>query len=377
MKVLFICLLTFLLISMASAAAQQSDSNEPVEGSLKSETLDIYVIDTCGGKAIILLTPAGEAMLIDAGYPREDDRDTNRIVETAQALGIKQFDYIVATHYDADHAGNIPQVDAKIPGRVFVDHGEVLPTANERDKKKYYEPYLEVIGERKRMSVKPGDVIPMKDLKITVVTSGGDVLSEPLLQAGQPNEFCDAAAKPDYKDEYDNAGSVGLLFEFGGFRMLDLADLLNTIEYKLMCPNNPIGTVDLFMVSHHGFKVSNSKFLVHALRPKAAIMNNGARKGGEPEVLDILKSSPGLQDIWQLHYSIPGKDKNAPEDFIANLEEKCEGKLIKVSAQRDGTFTVTNTRNNFSKTYKPKIHYEPIELDFDIPVSVGKSEPND
>jgi competence protein ComEC len=131
------------------------------------------------------------------------------------------------------------------------------------------------------------------------------------------------------------------------------------------------------MVSHHGFRVSNSKFLVHALRPKAAIMNNGARKGGEPEVLDILKSSPGLQDTWQLHYSIAGKDKNAPEDFIANLEEKCEGKLIKVSAQRDGTFTVTNTRNNFSKTYKPKIHYEPIELDFKVPVSVGKSEPND
>jgi competence protein ComEC len=376
MRVPLICLLTFLLITMASAADQLSDSNEPVEDTLKSETLDIYVIDTCGGKAIILLTPAGETMLIDAGYPRKDDRDTNRIVETAQALGIKQFDYIVATHYDADHAGNIPQVDAKIPGRVFVDHGEVLPTANERDKKKYYEPYLKAIGERKRMSVKPGDIIPMKDLKITVVTSGGDVLSEPLPEAGQPNEFCDAATKPDYKDEYDNAGSVGLLYEFGGFRMLDLADLLNTIEYKLMCPNNLIGTVDLFMVSHHGFKVSNSKFLVHALRPKVAIMNNGARKGGEPEVLDILKSSPGLQDLWQLHYSISGKDKNTSEDFIANLEEKCEGKLIKVSAQPNGTFTVTNTRNNYSKTYKPKIISHPVELDFKVPVSVGKNEPN-
>jgi len=360
MRALFICFLTLFLVSVASAA----------------ETLDIYVIDTCGGKAMILLTPDGETMLIDAGYPRQDDRDTNRIVETAQALGIEQFDYIVATHYDADHAGNIPQVDAKIPGRVFVDHGDVLPTVNERDKKRYYEPYLEVIGDRKRMSVKPGDVIPMKELKVTVVTSGGDVLSEPLPDAGQPNEFCDTATKPDYQDEYDNAASVGLLFEFGGFRMLDLADLLNTIEYKLMCPNNPVGTVDLFMVSHHGFKVSNSKFLVHAIHPKVAIMNNGARKGGEPEVLDILKSSPGLQDIWQLHYSIAGKDKNAPVEFIANLEEKCEGKLIKVSAQRDGTFTVTNTRNNYSKTYKPKIIYNPVNLDFKVPVSVGKDEPN-
>jgi len=337
MRFMLICLLTLLLVSLASAA----------------ETLDIYIIDTCGGKAVILLTPAGETMLIDAGYPRKDGRDTNRIVAAAHALGIKQFDYIVATHYDTDHSGNIPQVDVQIPGRIFIDHGEILPTANEQDKKRYSEQYLKTIGDRKRMSVKPGDTIPMKELKVTVVTSGGDALSNPLPGAGQSNEFCAKATKPDYKDNSDNAASVGLLFEFGNFRMLDLADLLNTIEYNLMSPNNPIGAVDLFMVSHHGFKISNSQFLVHALRPKVAIMNNGARKGGEPEVLDILKSSAGLQDLWQLHYSISGKDKNVSEDFIANLEEKCEGNLIKVSAQRNGTFTVTNTRNNYSKTYKP------------------------
>ncbi len=290
MRILFIFPLAFLLVSAISAAVQTS--------SPKTETLDIYVIDTCGGKAMILVTPSGETMLIDAGYPRGDNRDTNRIIETAKSLEIKQFDYIVATHYDADHSGNISQIDAQIPGRIFVDHGEVLSTVNEQDKKRYYEPYLKVIGDRKRMSVRPGDVIPMKDVKITVVTSGGDVIPEPIPGAGQPNEFCDNSAKPDYKDVYDNAASVGLLFEFGGFRMLDLGDLLNTIEYKLMCPNNLVGTVDLFMVSHHGFKVSNSKFLVHALRPKAAIMDNGARKGGEPEVFDILKSSAGLKDLW-------------------------------------------------------------------------------
>ena len=263
MKSLFGCALSFLLASAASAAG----------------TLDIYVVDTEGGKAVILRTPDGETMLVDAGYPTEDDRDTNRIVEAAQAAGIKQFDYIVATHYDADHSGNIPRLDARIPGTVFVDHGEPIPTLNAKSRSSNYEPYVKAIGDRKRMSVKAGDVIPMKGLQITVVTAGGRAISKPLPGAGQLNELA-PANRPTYQDRDDNAGSIGLLYEFGQFRMLDLADLLSPIEYDLVCPKNLVGAVDLFMVSHHGLQVSNSKFLVHALHPRVAIMNNGARKGG-------------------------------------------------------------------------------------------------
>jgi competence protein ComEC len=196
-------------------------------------------------------------------------------------------------------------------------------------------------------------VIPMKGLQITVVTAGGKALSQPLPGAGQPNPLT-PAGRPTYQDRDDNAGSIGLLYEFGKFRMLDLADLLSAIEYDLVCPKNLVGTVDLFMVSHHGFNVSNAKFLVHAVRPQVAIMNNGTRKGGTPETLDILRTSPGLQDLWQLHYSPAAGAKNAPADFIANPTDPCEAKLIKVTVQRDGAFTVTNMRNNFSKTYKPQ-----------------------
>jgi len=336
MRSLFGCALTFLLASVVSAA----------------DTLDIYVVDTEGGKAVILRTADGETMLVDAGYPTQDGRDTKRIVEVAQAAEIKQFDYVVATHYDADHSGNIAQVDARIPGKVFVDHGDPIPTLNARSISSYYEPYVKAIGDRKRMSVKAGDVIPMKGLQITVVTAGGKAISKALPGGGQPNESA-PASRPTYQDRDDNAGSVGLLYEFGKFRMLDLADLLSPVEYDLVCPRNLVGTVDLFMVSHHGLQVSSSKFLVHALRPRVAIMNNGARKGGASETLDVLKSSPGLQDLWQLHYSNPGGRKNAPADFIANPKEPCEAKLIKVTVQRDGTFTITNTRNGCSKTYKP------------------------
>jgi competence protein ComEC len=337
MKVPFLCAVVSLFASTLSAA----------------DTLEIYVLDTEGGKAMIVLPPGGETMLVDAGYPTADDRDTKRIVEVAQAAGIKQFDYIVATHYDADHSGNVARLDARIPGRVFVDHGEPIPTLNERSRTGNFEPYVKAIGTRKRLSVKPGDTIPMKGVQITVVTAGGQTLKKPLPGAGRENPLT-PAGRPTYTDRDDNAGSVGLLYEFGRFRMIDLADLLSAVEYDLVCPKNLVGTVDLFMVAHHGLRVSNAKFLVHALRPRVAIMNNGARKGGAPETLDVLKTSPGLEDLWQLHDSNASGEKNAPADFIANPKEPCEAKLIKVSAARDGTFTVTNTRNGFSKTYKPR-----------------------
>lgn len=318
-------------------------------------TLEIYIIDTEGGKGIIVASPGGETMLVDAGYPTADDRDTNRIVLAAQALGIQMFDYVVATHYDADHSGNVPKLITRIPARTFVDHGEIIPTANERNRKDYYEPYLKAIAGKKRMVVKPGDVVPLKGMKVTVVTAGGAALARPVSGgAGQPNALCGTAGiDKNAADIYDNAGSVGLLYEYGKFRMLDLADLLQSVEYKLLCPVDAIGQLSLFMVSHHGFKISNSPLLYQSLQPRVAIMNNAARKGGEIATFDAIRSGKRLEDLWQMHESIAAKEKNAPEQFIANPATPCEAKMIRVSVQPDGTFTVTNTRNNFSKTYKP------------------------
>jgi len=316
-----------------------------------ADTLEMFVVDTEGGKALILLTPSGQSLLVDAGYPTADDRDTNRIVAAATAAGIKHFDYIVATHYDVDHAGNVARVDARIPGRVFVDHGSAMPDA-EHDEA--YLSYVKAIGNRLRLSLKPGDVVPLEGVRVTVVTSAGAALSRPLAGAGAPNALCGSVTRDTgaVTDTSENAGSLGLLYEFGKFRMIDLADLLGAGEQALMCPVNRIGTVDLLMVSHHGFRVSNSPLFIHAVQPKVAIMNNGPRKGGEPDVFDVVHGSPGLQDLWQMHSSPSAGAKNAPEELIANLQQDCGAKLIHVSARRDGSFTVTNSRNGHSKTYR-------------------------
>jgi competence protein ComEC len=314
-----------------------------------AKTLDIYVIDTEGGKAMLILTPSGQSILVDAGFPGFNDRDAIRIEEAARAAGIKKFDFLIVTHYDLDHVNNVPATVARIPAAVFMDHGE--SAVNDPMTTKAVAAYLEAAAKAKRVILRPGDKIPVKGLEALVVTAAGNAIKSPVKGGGAPNSFCSSAPPKPQADNSENAQSVGLLYSFGKFRMLDLGDLTWNKELELMCPNNPIGSVDLFMVSHHGFDASNSPALVHALRPKVTVMNNGARKMGSPAVLKTIQSSPGLQAAYQLHFSENAPNDNPPDEFIANLRSSPDGKWIKISVERNGRFTVTNTRTGKSEIY--------------------------
>jgi competence protein ComEC len=317
---------------------------------LGAETLDMYVVDTEGGKALLILSPSGQSMLIDAGFQGFEDRDAIRIEEAAKAANIRQFDVLVVTHYDMDHVNNVPATVARVPAKAFFDHG--APVMSGRGTSPAVRAYEEVAAKAKRTSVKPGDKIPFEGVDVQVVTSAGKTIQTPVQGGGLPNPFCEGATVPR-EDRSENGQSLGLLFTFGKFRMLDLADLTSDREQALMCPTNLIGTVDLFMVSHHGNDVSNSKLLVHALKPKVAIMNNGPSKFGLPSVIKTIRSSPGLEALYQLHWSVPAGDVNPPDEYLANLQDSPDGKWIKVSVQKDGSFTVTNARTGGSKTFKP------------------------
>lgn len=318
-----------------------------------ADTLDIYVIDVEGGKAMIVRNPSGQTMLFDGGMPNA--RDLGRVTATAESLGIKQFDVHLITHYDVDHVGNVPAIYEKFPAMLLIDHGPLLPnpkmaTINRRAA----DAYVAFLPGKRRLSVKAGDRIPFKDVTISVVISNEDVIAKPLAGGARPNTACPATPPEAIRGD-DNAASIGTIWQFGKFRMADFGDLLQWAEIKLMCPENRIGAVDLYMVNHHGIDRSNAPALVHGLQPKVAIVNNGERKGISPDVARTLRSSPGIQDIWQLHYSTTaGPDLNAPEQFLANMKaQDCQGQWIKVSARRDGSFIVTNSRNQVSKTYKP------------------------
>jgi beta-lactamase superfamily II metal-dependent hydrolase len=315
------------------------------------KTVDFHFIDTEGGQATLIVTPSGESVLVDAGWPTADSRDAKRIVAAAKKAGLARIDYLLMTHYHLDHVGGVPQLAEAFPVVTMVDHGSNTET-NKRAKE-LEDAYLRVAATGvKRMQVKPGDVLKLKDIRIDIVTARGERIPKPLKSGGQKNPLCgQEPRKAD--DESENARSIGFLLTFGKFKFVDLADLTWNKELEIACPEHFIGPVDLFLTTHHGADQSNPMAIVHGLRLRVAIMNNGAKKGGSPSAWKVVSTSPGLNDMWQLHYAIAGgSETNVAADRIANLEEKCEGFGITVEASKDASMTVTNHRNGHTKTYK-------------------------
>jgi hypothetical protein len=218
-----------------------------------------------------------------------------------------------------------------------------------------YKAFAAVRDRMQHIVVKAGDRIPIKGVDVLVVTAARERLARPLRGAGGTNPLCATTPEaPELATDVEDNMSIGLLFTFGKFRMLDLADMESANDYKLMCPNNPIGSVPVYQVSIHGQDKGVSPVLAQALHARVALMGNGPRKGGAPKTWATLRGAPGLEDIWQVHYSVEGlKDHNPPENFIANPEGPDEAHWLKLSAQSDGSFTVTNSRNGFSKSYRP------------------------
>lgn len=320
-------------------------------GGQSRTTLDIYFIDVEGGQATLVVPPSGASLLVDAGWSAVNGRDADRIAAAAKQAGVSRIDYLVVTHYHRDHVGGVPDLAARLPIGTFVDHG---PTVEQGDQPAaLFRAYVETRDKGRHLQVKPGDTIPVTDLDVRVVSAAGELTTRALPGGGAPNPLC-RDFKPREEDATENARSVGTVLTFGQFRMLDLGDLTWNKEHGLVCPNNLLGTVDVYLTTHHGLDQSGAAVLVHAIRPRVAVMNNGARKGGIPSAWQIVRDAPGLQDIWQLHRAVDaGADHNAPEPFIANVDETTAFG-IKVSAQRDGSFVVTNARNGQSKQYGPR-----------------------
>jgi len=330
-----------LLLATLSAPRAQAPRASAVK------PLDIYFIDVEGGQATLFVTPAGQSMLIDTGYPGFEDRDVNRVLAAMKQAGLTKLDYLLVTHYHNDHAGNAAAIAARIPVGTFIDHGETVET--DEGAKSLYAGYAKARAAVRHMLAKPGDKVPIKDLDVTIVTAGGKGLPRSPGQ-GAPNPLC-AGFTAKEPDPSENAQSVGSLIAFGRFRILDLGDLTWNKEHELACPTNVIGRIDVYLTTHHGLAQSGPPAFVHALRPRVAIMNNGPKKGGAAEALQIVRSSPGLEDFWQLHYAVDaGPSHNTVEPMIANMDESA-AHYLKISAQRDGSFTVTNSRNNLTKRY--------------------------
>jgi competence protein ComEC len=410
----------------------------------KPKPLEIWVVDVEGGKAALYVSPTGQTAMIDTGFPGA--RDLDRIMAAIADAGIKQIDYLISTHYHVDHIGNLVELAKRIPVGTFVDHGPTtegpdvpqvapgpdgIPVTKAREQIENFQAmYAELYGKAKHLVVKPGDRVPITGLDWRIVTSAGQVLkSPPLPGGGKPNPYCAGftpiAGNTGLNDP-DDAQSVGSVIILGQFRALDFGDMWRTKELELMCPNNPIGTVDLYFASSHGAIASGSLPFVHAIQPRVAIMQNGTRKGGAPEPMQTILSSPGLENLWQMHWSYNAMlEQNSPALYIANVDDAAtiagvltapprgagpgrgaaapappapaaanaptpaatgaapQGQApaapagggrgrgnatghtpaywLKVAAYPDGTFTITNPRNEFSRTYAPRVPPRPTK----------------
>lgn len=310
--------------------------------------LQIYFVDVEGGQSTLVVSPSGESLLIDTGWPGYEGRDADRIMTAAHQAGLKQIDYVLITHYHRDHVGGVPQLVDGMKVGTFVDHGPNLEES--KVAKADYAAYEKAIAGHPHVEVKPGWGLPVKGIQVRVLSAAGEHITEPLPAAGEANSYC--AGEPAPTDDTENVRSLGVMITYGKFRFLDLGDLTKKKELELACPNNLLGTVDLFLVTHHGGDQSNPKSLVWTLHPRVAIFDNGPRKGASPAAWQIVHDAPGLQDLWQLHYAEESdKDHNIDPERIANLKENCEGKYLKVSADKNGSFTVTNGRTGGEKKY--------------------------
>ena len=331
------------MLTFSRAQAQTSESKH----------LLIYTIDVEGGQSTLLVSPSGASILIDTGWPGNNGRDAVRIQAAMKDAGISQIDHVLITHFHTDHVGGVPELVKRVKVGEFLDHG---PNREDSDITRHdFAAYLKAIDGTPRRIVHPGDTIAIPGLKVVVLVADGEHIAAVPGIKPEPNPYC-ATERAWPAAPSENARSSGVLVTFGKFKFLDLGDLTGAKEVALVCPNNPIGAVDLYLVDHHGMDLSNARALVDAIHPVASIMINGAHKAGMPEAWQTVHDSPGMQDLYMLH-TAEGSDAahNSTEPLIANPKGSAtDGAYFKVVASASGAFSITNSRTGQTKDYRRK-----------------------
>jgi competence protein ComEC len=333
------CALTLFFVPAATTQAQATEEN-----------LLIYTVDVEGGQATLLVAPGGHSLLVDTGWPGNNSRDAQRIQAAMKDAGITMIDRVLITHFHVDHVGGVPNLVEHVKVGEFLDHGE---NREDSDITRHdYAAYVKAIGTTPRRTVHPGDTIDIPGLSVIVLTADGEHIKSVPGVKPEPNSYC--ASEPKWElDATENPRSDGILVRFGKFRFLDLGDLTKAKEIPLVCPDNLIGHVDLYLVNHHGFNLSNSRAFVDAIQPRVAIMDNGAHKAGSPEAWQTVHESPGLQDLYMLHTAEDSDAAhNSADPLIANLKGGGDGAYFRVVAHQDGNFSITNSRTGQTKEYK-------------------------
>ncbi len=324
---------------------------------IPNATLKIEFVDTEGGGATLIITPAGESILIDCGNP--GNRDAERIAKAAKKLGLERIDHLVVTHWHLDHYGGAGSLTRKIPVGRFWDRG--IPDSLPEDLTNFpvlIAAYKEV-SRGKRTTLKAGDFLPLQQkqgspsVKLGCVCASGVVR----LDAKAPEGALNAPGQRE-PDPSDNALSLGFVLEYGDFRFLDLGDLTWNKESLLVYPKDLLGRIDVYQSTHHGLEISNHPDLMKQVRPTIAVFNNGPRKGAHPRVIRDLRRLEHFEGIFQLHKNLTAPDSdNAPSTHVANPSESCEALGINIEVDGEAKQYIVKVGNQAKEhrfAVKPK-----------------------
>jgi beta-lactamase superfamily II metal-dependent hydrolase len=335
-------LFAFVLV-LGATAVGRSESVRP---------LDIYWIDVEGGAATLIVTPAGESVLVDAGNPGA--RDPGRIVRTAKDMAhLDHIDAVVVTHLHNDHFGGVAEVAAALPVRALYENG--IDSAAPGERAQATVPAFRNVVPGKRVVVQPGDRMQLKQAAGAAPLALRVVAARQTLASGgpaRPNAAnChDLVQKP--VDTSDNANSIVMVLEFGAFRMFLGGDTTWNVEEKLVCPEDRIGPVDVYQSVHHGLDLSNNPVLVRTLQPHVVVFNNGARKGYEANASATMAATPSVQAVYQMHRALREGAVNTADERIANRDEACKGDGIAMTVAPDGKrYTVTVPSTGHRQTF--------------------------
>ena len=323
-------LIALLLAGLASAAGR----------------LTVRFIEVEGGQATLIVAPSGESMLVDAG---SGERDVARIQKALQAAGVSRLNYLLLTDFHLNHAGGVAPLARLVPVANFLDHG--APSEHFQGADEIAAAYNAAARGRRR-GVYAGDSIALGAAEVSVLTANGDAIAESLPAGGDINTLCGSEKRTSFTRN-ENSQSVGILISFGKFRLLDLGSIQWNQELDFVCPVNRIGKIDVYVATDHGAATSGPATMVHALRPRVAVIPNGPENGAAAETFRILKSSPGLKAIWQLYPSKTATDLNSTDGYIANPEPGQPGADLVLSAAPTGDFSITNERTGKTESYPP------------------------
>ena len=349
-----LCLVATLCVALPPLAAAVAQRAAP--------SLTIYAIDVEGGQSTLIVTPRGESLLIDTGFPGDGTfaskpgdpataRDAQRILAAARDAGVTQIDYLLITHFHGDHMGGLTELSRLLPIGTFIDHGAPDPAteAGVPGTMALYDAYLTVRRTARHREPKVGDRLPMRGVDVSVVASAGTTLMRPLPGGGAAGDGCSGTGVVA-QERFENPRSTGIMLRFGAFRFLDVGDLSGAPLFALTCPTNLLGRADVYLVAHHGGADAGDPAIYRSVQPLVALINNGPAKGGAPETFAILATLPTI-DVWQLHRSSNAAVTNMPDARVANPDTTTH-RWIKVTATANGAFVVTNGRTGESRSYR-------------------------